>query len=139
MKMKYDVEREWSGFAGSRFKFEIEFGTILEREAPRFRDRECNLERPNDLEKGSWRERRPTECLPECCRTTLKAVWELSNPSKRFRFTAATVPAECRRSIAGVSPECGLFGGPKRGVFRVVSPTHTFIFVCVPTAAPRAE
>ncbi|KAG2372230.1 Vicianin hydrolase [Vigna angularis] len=52
----------------------------------------------------------------------------------------ASVPVpECRRSIAGVSPECGLFGGPKRGVFRVVSPTHTFIFVCVPTAAPRAE
>ncbi|BAT85188.1 hypothetical protein VIGAN_04270100 [Vigna angularis var. angularis] len=84
MKMKYDVEREWSGFAGPRFKFEIEFGTILDREARRFRDRECNLERPNDLEKGSWRERRPTECLPECHRTTLKAVWELSNPSRRF-------------------------------------------------------
>ncbi|KAG2383929.1 uncharacterized protein HKW66_Vig0153080 [Vigna angularis] len=32
------------------------------------------------------------KCLSECRRTTLKAVWELSNPSRRFRFTAATGP-----------------------------------------------
>ncbi|KOM27497.1 hypothetical protein LR48_Vigan432s000200 [Vigna angularis] len=59
----------------------------------------------------------------------------------RSRFVPpASVPVpECRRSIAGVSPECGLFGGQKRGVFRVVSPTHTFFFVCVPTATPRVH
>ncbi|KOM56095.1 hypothetical protein LR48_Vigan10g198700 [Vigna angularis] len=59
----------------------------------------------------------------------------------RSRFVPpASVPIpECRRSIAGVSPECGLFCGQKRGVFRVVSPTHTFFFVCVPTATPRVH
>ncbi|KOM52536.1 hypothetical protein LR48_Vigan09g119500 [Vigna angularis] len=104
-------------------------------------------------ERAFERERGPTECLPECRRTTLKAVSELFNPSSRFRFTVAAaptlanetkaassslqpselgarsesrfvppaslpVPNLCihRRSIAGVPPECRLFGGRKRGV-----------------------
>ncbi|KOM28060.1 hypothetical protein LR48_Vigan499s000400 [Vigna angularis] len=104
-------------------------------------------------EREFERERGPTDCLPECRRTTLKAVSELFNPSSRFRFTVAAaptlandtkaassslqpselgarsesrfvppaslpVPDLCihRRSIAGVPPECRLFGGRKRGV-----------------------